>query len=142
MHKDIFLDSNIVKNFSNPLDIEYKKLFQWISTIGYLVVSQKLLVEYGRTNQNLSVLVNKLLADGRLIKFESKELNKIKFKKSILKTLKSNTEDQLHMKVILLSDRKIAIIIDKNFRSDVNNYPKFKGIKPQAVARPEEINYE
>ena len=77
MRNDIFLDSNIVKNFSNPLDEEYKKLFQWISTIGYLAVSQKLLVEYGRTNQNLSVLINRLLADGRLIKFEPKELNTI-----------------------------------------------------------------
>ena len=142
MRKDIFLDSNIVKNFSNPLDIEYKKLFQWISTIGYLVVSQKLLVEYGRTNQNLSVLVNKLLAEGRLIKFESKDMNAIRFDKKTLKSLKSNVEDRNHLKVILLSDRKIAIIIDKKFRDDVNGFPKYNGIKPQAVARPEEIKYD
>jgi len=142
MRKDIFLDSNIVKNFSNPLDEEYKKLFQWISTIGYLAISQKLLVEYGRTNQNLSVLVNRLQADGRLIKFQSQDLNTIRFDKKTLKNLKSNREDQLHLKVILLSDRKIAIIIDKKFRDDVNGFPKYNGIKPQAVARPEEIDYK
>jgi len=30
MKKDIFIDNNIAKNFTNPLDGEYKKLVQWL----------------------------------------------------------------------------------------------------------------
>ena len=30
MLKDIFIDSNVAKNFANPLDPEYKKLVNWL----------------------------------------------------------------------------------------------------------------
>ncbi len=57
MLKDIFIDNNIAKNFSNPLDPEYKKLIRWLITDdrqnsannAYLVISPKLIAEYQRT---------------------------------------------------------------------------------------------
>ena len=57
--KDLFIDNNIAKNFSNPLDPEYKKLIKWLIEFNsnpkkhddnaHLVVSQKLIAEYYRT---------------------------------------------------------------------------------------------
>jgi hypothetical protein len=51
--KDIFIDNNIAKNFSNPLDPDYKKLIKWLREFNdddpkihnnaYLMVSNKLL---------------------------------------------------------------------------------------------------
>ncbi len=57
--KDIFIDNNIAKNFCNPLDPEYKRLIQWLisDSTAYLVVSNKLIVEYTRsTGQSTSVI--------------------------------------------------------------------------------------
>jgi hypothetical protein len=140
--KDIFIDTNIAKNFKNPADPEYKKLLAWLFKEGVWVVNQKLLVEYGRTNQNILVLTNILLREGRLIKVERSELDEIKFKKAFIKSLESNNEDWTHLKTIWLSVRKIGIIIDNGLRNDVNNSPLQNGIQPRAVSRPQDIDYE
>jgi len=140
--KDIFIDTNIAKNFTNPLDPEYKKLISWLKEEGVWVVNQKLLIEYGRTNQNIAVLTNELNKRGRLIKFEKSELDTIQFSKTYEKQLRSNGEDWVHLKTIWLSVRKIGIIIDEGLRRDVNASPKQQGIQPQAVSRPEHIDYE
>jgi hypothetical protein len=140
--KDIFIDTNIAKNFTNPLDPEYKKLLHWLRTEGVWVVNQKLLVEYGRTNQTIAVLVNELNKKGRLRKFEKPQLEAIKFTKTYEKKLNSNGEDWVHLKTIWLSVRKIAVIIDEGLRKDVNRSPRQNGIQPQAVSRPEQIDYE
>jgi len=51
MKKDIFIDNNVAKNFSNPADPEYKKLIKWlvkfdksidIEENAHLVLSQKI----------------------------------------------------------------------------------------------------
>ena len=44
--KDIFIDNNVASRFKNPADEEYKKLLNWITEKGHLVLSQKLLKEY------------------------------------------------------------------------------------------------
>jgi hypothetical protein len=61
MKKDIFIDNNIAKNFTNPLDPEYVKLIKWLLAYdevpegspdyinAHLAVSKKLLVEYYRS---------------------------------------------------------------------------------------------
>ena len=60
MKKDLFIDNNIAKNFSNPQDEEYIKLTKWLinfdssdienkDNYAHLVVSKKLLGEYNRT---------------------------------------------------------------------------------------------
>ena len=140
--KDIFIDTNIAKNFKNPADPEYKKLLSWLFKEGVWVVNQKLLVEYGRTNQNILVLTNILLREGRLVKIEKSELDEIKFKKPYEKSLDSNNEDWIHLKTIWLSVRKIGIIIDQGLRNDVKNSPLQNGIQPRAVSRPQDIDYE
>ena len=140
--KDIFIDTNIAKNFQNPLDPEYKKLLSWLLREGIWVVSQKLLVEYGRTNQNIAVLTNKLLIDGRLRIIPSTEHKQFTFTKREEKDLCCNNEDRWHLRTVLLSHRKIAIAIDENFRKDINGFRKIDGVQPQAVARPEQIDYE
>ena len=30
MFKDIFIDTDVIKEFANPLDNNYKKLFKWL----------------------------------------------------------------------------------------------------------------
>lgn len=140
--KDIFIDTNIAKNFKNPADPEYKKLLTWLFEEGIWVVNQKLLVEYGRTNQNILVLTNVLLREGRLKKIEKYQLDKIKFKKAYEKSLKSNSEDWVHLKTIWLSVRKIGIVIDAGLREDINNSPLQNGLQPFAVARPEQVDYQ
>jgi hypothetical protein len=142
--KDIFIDTNIAKNFTNPLDPIYKKLLRWLTTDvqSHWVVNQKLLVEYGRTNQTILVLIDQLQRQGRLIKKEKAELNAVPFPKQYERKLHSNSEDWVHLKTIWLSHRKIGIIIDEGLRHDVNQSPKQGGIQPKAFSRPEEINYE
>ena len=139
---DLFVDTNVAKNFKNPLDPEYKKLVQWLRVKGCWVVSKKLLVEYGRSNQTIAVLTDLLLKQGRLKVIDNETHNKLVFSKLAEKRLTCNAEDRWHLKTILLSHRKIALIIDVALRNDVNNHPLYNGVKPQAVARPEEIDYE
>lgn len=142
LKSDLFVDTNVAKNFKNPLDPEYKKLLQWLRTKGCWVVSKKLLVEYGRSNQNIFVLTDLLQRQGRLKVIDNESHNKLVFTKLTERRLTCNAEDRWHLKTILLSHRKIAIIIDVALRNDVNNHPMHEGMKPQAVARPEEIDYE
>jgi len=138
---DLFVDTNVAKNFKNPLDPEYKKLLQWLRTIGCWVVSKKLLVEYGRSNQNIAVLTDLLQRQGRLKVIDNESHNKLIFTKLTERRLTCNAEDRWHLKTILLSHRKMAIVIDVALRNDINNHPILDGVKPQAVARPEEIDY-
>lgn len=139
---DLFVDTNVAKNFKNPLDPEYKKLVQWLRVKGCWVVSKKLLVEYGRSNQNIAVLTDLLLKQGRLKIIDNEAHNKLIFSKLAEKRLTCNAEDRWHLKTILLSHRKIALIIDVALRNDVNNHPLHEGVKPQAVSRPQDIDYE
>jgi len=140
--KDIFIDTNIAKNFTNPLDPKYKKLVLWLRDKGTWVVNQKLLVEYGRTNQTIFVLINELQKQGRIVEYGKPELDAIPFKKAYQKKLKSNSEDWTHLKTIWLSVRKIGIIIDSGLRDDVNDSPLQSGIQPTAVSRPQDIDYK
>lgn len=139
--KDIFIDTNIAKNFKNPADPEYKKLLAWLFREGVWVVNQKLLVEYGNTNQTILVLINELQKQGRIKKFKTSELDKFLFEKSFEKRLISNKKDWIHLKTIWLSTRKIGITIDSGLRNDVKNSPLQNGIQPRAVSRPQDIDY-
>ncbi len=56
MKNDIFIDTNVAKNFGNPLDDDYKDLITWLlkhnpkdktpEKDAHLVISQKLFAEY------------------------------------------------------------------------------------------------
>lgn len=150
MLKDIFIDNNIAKNFCNPLDPEYKKLIKWLmyDSTAYLVVSQKLLVEYvGSTGQspsltNITVIIDRLTRDGRLIKISNKQIKEFKqkhFSKIIEKKLTCNQEDRDHIPVVMLSHRKYVLALDKKFTFDLLNFPKFKVI---VCDKPQDLPYD
>lgn len=151
--KDIFIDNNIAKNFANPLDPEYKKLILWLIKYipenpdknAVLVVSNKLLVEYCRTSGNsfsatsIPAIINKLTREGRLQKISNqgiKEFQQKYFSKAIRRKLKSNQEDQEHIPVVLMSDRKYALTLDDKFTQDLLGFPGFTvtvGKKPTEI---------
>ncbi len=156
--KDIFIDNNIAKNFSNPLDPEYKKLIQWLITYNseqiesdnnaHLVVSNKLIAEYQRTTRNAAsltnivVIISKLTREGRLIKISNQEIKDFKqqfFTKKVEKKLTCNSEDRDHIPVVLLSIRKYALSLDDKFVYDLRNFPGFTVLAEQ---RPEDLPYE
>ncbi|MGM9510973.1 hypothetical protein ACS5NO_24780 [Larkinella sp. GY13] len=147
MKNDIFIDNNVAKNFKNPLDPHYKKLVEWLFEKGHLVLSQKLLKEYlssnrGNWGQSILTIISRLTKDERLVFISNEQMENLRFTKVTERRLTCNAEDRWHLKTILLSHRKIAVIIDVALRNDVNNHANHEGIKPQAVSRPEEIDYE
>jgi hypothetical protein len=156
MKKDIFIDNNIAKNFTNPMDVEYKKLVQWLMRYNpqklpgnaYLMVSNKLLGEYSRTAfhgftaTSIPVIIDKLTREGRLIKVTNtkiKEFQRDYFTKKIVKNLRSNKEDHDHISVVLLSHRKYALSLDDDFIYDLVHFP---GFKARVEKRPERLPYD
>ncbi|ELS33657.1 MULTISPECIES: hypothetical protein [Pseudanabaena] len=153
--KDIFIDNNIAKNFSNPLDPEYKQLIKWLIEFdanpknmyknAHLVVSNKLLNEYLRTMGNATLgnnilrIIDTLTKQGRLIKISNeqiKEFQREHFTNKVKKRLVSNKEDREHIPVVLLSDRKYALTLDEKFTDDLINFPSFTatvGKKPSDI---------
>jgi len=155
MRKDIFIDNNIAKNFCNPLDPEYKNLIKWLKTYNdmapdqnaYLVVSNKLLAEYQRTAMgssatNIIAIIAQLTKEGRILKISNEQIKTFKqkyFTKKVEKDLKSNREDREHIPVVLLSDRKYALAIDKNFIKDLLNFP---GFTVTVKTKPQDLPYD
>jgi hypothetical protein len=156
MKKDIFIDNNIAKNFSNPMDDEYKKLIQWVIKYNpkslldnaHLVVSNKLLGEYSRSvsyaaaGTNIWIIIDKLTKEGRLIKIKNADIKDFQrefFTKKVIKNLRSNKEDHDHIPVVLLSYRKYALSLDDDFIYDLVHFPGFTVI---AEKRPEKLPYE
>ena len=155
MLKDIFIDNNIAKNFSNPLDPEYKKLIRWLmqcdavhpAANAYLVVSNKLIAEYQRTARNatlatsIPMVISQLTKEGRLIKISNqaiKDFQHAYFSKSVVKKLTCNYEDREHLPVVLLSQRKYALSLDDKFIADLEHFPGFVVLVKK---RPEELPY-
>jgi uncharacterized membrane protein len=158
MKKDIFIDNNIASRFKNPADPEYIKLRNWLmlyreikegeeDTNAHLVVSNKLLNEYSRSNQNIKdgqniiLIIGRLQREGRLIKIDNqaiKDFQQEHFTKKTVKLLSCNQEDRDHIPVVLLSERKYALSIDDAFVYDLLNFPKFQAL---ACKRPEEMPY-
>lgn len=159
MKHDIFIDNNIASKFSNPADQEYKNLIRWLmdnhnlaqgqdDDRAYLVVSRKLIAEYGRSCQTASgatsihVIINKLTQEGRLVFISNQNIKNFKnlyFTKVIERKFRSNQEDRDHIPVVLLSERKYALSYDKNFTYDLEHFPGFKVI---VRSRPEDLQYE
>ena len=153
--KDIFIDNNIAKNFSNPADAEYKKLIKWLIEFNsnpkkhddnaHLVISQKLIAEYYRTmghaasGNNIAVIINLLTQQGRLNRISNEQIKEFKqkyFTNKVKKRLASNKEDREHIPVVLLSDRKYALTLDEKFTDDLLNFPSFTatvGKKPSDI---------
>lgn len=150
MKKDIFIDNNIAKNFCAPADANYIELITWLkdSPEAHLVVSKKLLKEYFDSNKgatsNTSILLIIQLLDrnDRLINISKTEIDtfqSLHFNKTVEKKLRSNSEDRNHIPVVLLSERKMALTLDANFKYDLENFPRFSVIVSD---RPESIGYK
>jgi hypothetical protein len=144
MRKDIFVDNNVAKNFCNPADQHYKNFIKWLFEEGHLAVSNKIIQEYvsstggSQSSTNIVIIIARLTREGRLIKFSKQQLDELTFDKRTERRLRSNRKDRPHIKVTLLSDRKLALSLDRNFRYDVNNFPGYRAV---ARERPEELDY-
>ncbi len=124
---DIFIDNNIAKNFASPVDKEYKKLINWLISKdenAYLVLSQKIQNEYlesssqSKSRSNIAAIVNMLRKQGRTNEFSNSEIKQFQqkyFTKIIIKkhNLYSSNRDSNHIPIILMSERKKALTIDK-----------------------------
>lgn len=175
MEKDIFIDTNVAKNFSNPMDFEYIKLIVWLMQLPdhkvdiffnkklsdkqkkelqslivknkpNLVYSKKIHSEYNRASSEsisqtaIPIIINKLITENRLNSFTNSEIKQFNndYSKQYRK-LTCNKSDKLHVPIIMMSNRKKALIIDNNFRNDVNNFP---GFKAKAESKPRENFYK
>ena len=153
--KDLFIDNNIAKNFSNPMDPEYKKLIRWLmnyedaetSKNAFLVVSNKLLNEYNRSardarsNTSIPVIIDKLTREGRLIKISNEEIKAFQrqyFTQKIKRKLTSNREDWDHLALVLLSVRKYGLSLDDALVNDLRDFP---GFVVWIEKRPEDLPY-
>jgi hypothetical protein len=152
--KDIFIDNNIAKNFGNPQDPEYKKLQKWLMNNNvtepksYLVVSKKLLAEYyrsvGQSYHEISIpnIINKLTQQGRLITISNEEIKEFKrqhFTNKVKRQFTCNKEDQEHIPVVLLSDRKYVLTLDQKFTFDLLN---FSGFTVVVCDKPQDLPYD
>ena len=50
--KDIFVDTNLAKNFCNPVDPDLKEFIRWLFFQGALVVTNKIIAEYDASCRN------------------------------------------------------------------------------------------
>lgn len=159
MRKDLFIDNNIAKNFSNPQDKEYIKLTEWLrefdsadienkDNYAHLVVSKKLLVEYYRTSMGavsdtaIPAIIDKLTREDRLIIISNQQISNFKlayYSRRIERSLRSNNEDREHIPLVFLSDRKFALSYDDNFIYDLEH---FAGFVVRVEKRPENLPYE
>lgn len=159
MKKDLFIDNNIAKNFSNPQDKEYIKLTEWLlkfdsadvenkDNYAHLVVSQKLIGEYLRTSMAafsdtaIPIIIDKMQREGRLILVSNQQIKDFKathYTRRVERNLRSNKEDKEHIPLVLLSDRKYALSYDDNFTYDLKH---FAGFILRVEKRPEDLPYE
>ena len=141
---DLFVDADRSGHFSRPVDPAYRKLIDWLRSDGHLVVCQSLLREYHDAVRGSSVpttlvaLVEHLQRLGRLKHFGKGAIEAFRIKKRISRGLRSQQKDRDHMKIVLLSDRKLGISGDIDFCHDVNNYP---GYSANVRRHPSEVPY-
>jgi len=155
LKKDIFIDNNIAKNFCNPIDPEYKQLIKWLRKFNadseinnaYLVVSNKLLMEYIATSGNspssnsIVAIIDDLTKQGRLIKISNNQIKDFQQKYFTRKLKRQLAEirikkDEDHVPVVLLSDRKYVLTLDENFTKVLVSFPGFTvtvGKKPTDI---------
>ena len=154
--KDLFIDNCIAKNFSNPLDEEYKILIEWLLLCNenaphdnaILVISNKLLSEYistcgmAQSTTSIPVIVDKMTREGRIHKISNSAIKAFKrnhFSPRIIRRLRSNYEDKNHIPVVLLSHRKYALSRDDNLIYDLTHFP---GYTVSVEKRPQDLPYK
>lgn len=155
MRKDIFIDNNVTKHFKNPMTLEYSDLYNWLITNvkedpkrnAFIVITQKLLNEYNRSNQNaylapnIIYIIDLLQKQGRWNHIKNNEIKAFRDKNYTNKNLKKilSTNDLDHIPAILISDRKMALSEDVNLLHDIKNFPGFHEVCGEDS--PEKIPY-
>lgn len=144
MPKDIFVDNDVAKNFANPLDPHYKKFIEWLQDEGWLVITNKILVEYCRTCSgcssltNVVAIINRLTRDGRILRVSNDQLKAFDFPPKIERRLRSHSKDHDHIKAVIISHRRYALSREWNVCYDINHFP---GVPARAARRPQDIPY-
>lgn len=142
---DIFIDNRASHNFKNPMTPEYREFYNWLLTKGVLLLSHKIINEYNRSNNgcskdsNILSIITDLHAKSRTKMIKNNQIEDFKNKhKRHFRNCRCNNADRFHIPVIMLSDRKLALIIDIDFCHDVNNFP---GYNATAKDNPSNLNY-
>ncbi len=165
MKKDIFIDATLASKFVSTKDPLLIELINWLDDntqkgddIHYLLATDYIRKEYYDGNQNCSqyycmgMIYSRLQQQERLnlkTKKEIEAFQKKYFTKKIWNkhlTCKTNckgekSNDPEHIASILMSDRKIAIIEEDAFRTDLVTFPVL-GEEVTAVDCPSKVNYK
>jgi hypothetical protein len=123
----------------NAKDPEFLRFFGWLRQNGVLTVSTYLLKEYsGVGSQHIAALIDTLRSS------IPPRFNKID--KRIVDTFNDrhfryncNTEDHCHVKLVMLSFRRLALSQDPDLVRDVNRFPRYNA---HASNRPSALPYE
>ena len=145
MKPDLFIDSNISGHIAKPPDDHYRDLIRWLFAEGCLVICRSLRREYcdavrgsGLGRMTLPVIVGQLTRAGRLKRYSKKDLKRFLIKERVAKRLLSNRADHDYIKIVMMSDRKLALTEDKKLRRDINDFPKYRA---RGYRHPADFNY-
>ena len=155
--KDIFIDANIANHFIGLVKVNphYQNLINWLLTMdednpdnnAYLVISNELRNEYNRAGNcthELSIvfIMDKMLRQGRINPISNSDIKNF-CRSCMTKRVRNSftSDDQHHIPVVLLSNRKMILSDDTNFISDLLNFPKL-GNSVIAARRPENLKYK
>lgn len=144
MKPDLFIDSNVSGHFAKLVRADYQALAQWLYDEGCLVVCQSLIGEYvtairgSSAPRTLVAITDRLQRDGRLRQVSKEELHAFLIRKPVRRRLRSNRADHDFIKVVLLSDRKLALSEDRKLAHDINDFP---GFDAHCGSSPSEIAY-
>lgn len=143
MRPDLFIDANVSGHITKPPNDRYRGLIDWLSEEGYLVVCRSLLNEYvdavrGSSLWTLPAIVDRLTRAGRLVRFGKRDIRSFRIKERLLKKLLSNRSDHDYIKIVMMSDRNLALSRDNALRRDINDFPRYKA---RAYKDPGDFDY-
>jgi hypothetical protein len=133
--KDIFIDADIANSFANAPD-GWSDFIDWLidkesKYNSIIVYSNPLYYEYENGNKgcakekSILTILDRMIQEGRYTKITNQQIES--FKKNFCSKFdfKCNYKDQQHFPLIFLSQRKMGLIKDSKFFSDIKRFPKF-----------------
>ena len=156
MMKDIFIDADIANTFANTEDQNKLDLINWLlnNECAFLVTSNSLRGEYFGGNAgcekelSIAYIYTQLQKEERLnpIKIDKiKQFQQTHFEWESISCKRSGSHDPDHIAAIFLSDRRIALVKDGKFHSDLINFfpkKKVKGKRVTVATCPSKLNYK
>ena len=135
-HKDIVVDSCVMRLYDAPADPRLKHLFTWLYQEGTLCISLPLVHEYNRHgNPLVASLLNYLGAQNRLSKIEKQAI--LTYVGDARYRYTCNKTDIHHARLTFLSRRKRLVSFDHALVKDVNRFRSVDGIRPRATGQPD-----